>query len=169
MYLQYTATSSPGGITGNSTGSPIYVYGLTPGQSYTFTVVATTDYGVSNDVSTSSAAFVAGSKPGNIQTLEAAAGNAAVTLTWTDVGIGTGTIRTNLPLIDYINQRIAVVGGDWQSHEGNRLTGNSFVAGDNCKYGIFYILNREQLLGGSHVAAIILGAPGTADGIITRT
>ena len=34
----YTATSSPGGITGTSTSTPISVTGLTAGQPYTFTV-----------------------------------------------------------------------------------------------------------------------------------
>ena len=42
---QYTATSSPGSITGNSTSSPTTVSGLTNGTSYTFTVSATTGAG----------------------------------------------------------------------------------------------------------------------------
>jgi hypothetical protein len=37
----YTVTSSPGGVTGTGTGSPITVTGLTNGTSYTFTVIAT--------------------------------------------------------------------------------------------------------------------------------
>jgi hypothetical protein len=37
----YTATSSPSGITGNSSTSPITVSGLATGTSYTFTVTAT--------------------------------------------------------------------------------------------------------------------------------
>jgi hypothetical protein len=38
--VTYTATSSPGGITASSSGSPINVTGLTNGTAYTFTVVA---------------------------------------------------------------------------------------------------------------------------------
>jgi chitodextrinase len=48
----YTVTSSPGGITGTGTGSPITVTGLTIGTSYTFTVIATN----ANGNSTASAA-----------------------------------------------------------------------------------------------------------------
>ena len=38
--VTYTATSSPGGFTGSSSGSPISVSGLSDGTAYTFTVVA---------------------------------------------------------------------------------------------------------------------------------
>jgi hypothetical protein len=38
----YTATSSPGGITGTGASSPVTVSGLTAGTAYTFTVTATT-------------------------------------------------------------------------------------------------------------------------------
>jgi hypothetical protein len=41
----YTAISSPGGITGTGTSSPITISGLTTGTAYTFTVVATNAYG----------------------------------------------------------------------------------------------------------------------------
>lgn len=53
--VTYTATSDPGGITATGSSSPILVSGLTPGTSYTFTVKATTDYGVDSDVSSVSA------------------------------------------------------------------------------------------------------------------
>ena len=46
--ITYTATSSPGGFTGTSATSPISVTGLTTGTAYTFTVVGTTNYGVSS-------------------------------------------------------------------------------------------------------------------------
>jgi uncharacterized protein (TIGR02145 family) len=43
----YTATSSPGGLTGIGTASPITVTGLTNGTAYTFTVIATNANGIS--------------------------------------------------------------------------------------------------------------------------
>ena len=52
--ITYTATSSPGGLTGTSATSPISVTGLTTGTAYTFTVVGTTNYGVSSLTSGSS-------------------------------------------------------------------------------------------------------------------
>lgn len=52
--VTYTATSSPGNITGTSTTSPITVSGLTNGTAYTFTVTATTSYGVTSDSSSAS-------------------------------------------------------------------------------------------------------------------
>lgn len=52
--VTYTATSSPGGLTGTSTSSPVTVSGLTAGTAYTFTVRATTSYGVTGPASASS-------------------------------------------------------------------------------------------------------------------
>jgi len=51
--VTYTATSSPGGFTGTGS-SPITVSGLTNGTAYTFTVKATTSYGVTGPASASS-------------------------------------------------------------------------------------------------------------------
>jgi uncharacterized protein (TIGR02145 family) len=51
----YTVTSSPGGITGTGSGSPITVSGLTNGTNYTFTVVATNAIGNSSPSTASSA------------------------------------------------------------------------------------------------------------------
>jgi hypothetical protein len=51
--VTYTATSSPGSFTGTGT-SPITVSGLTNGTAYTFTVKATTSYGVTGPSSAAS-------------------------------------------------------------------------------------------------------------------
>ncbi len=47
MIREYTVTSSPGGITTSGSSSPILMTGLTPGESYTFTVTATNTIGES--------------------------------------------------------------------------------------------------------------------------
>ena len=52
--ITYTATSSPGGLTGTSATSPITVSGLTTGTAYTFTVVGNTNYGVASVASAAS-------------------------------------------------------------------------------------------------------------------
>jgi len=52
--ITYTATSSPGGLTGTSATSPITVSGLTNGTAYTFTVVGNTNYGVASVASAAS-------------------------------------------------------------------------------------------------------------------
>ena len=49
----FTATSSPGSITGTSATSPITVTGLSSNTAYTFTIVATNAYGVSTASSAS--------------------------------------------------------------------------------------------------------------------
>ena len=52
----YTATSSPGSITGTGASSPVTVSGLTNGTAYTFTVTATNSYGTSVASSASNSA-----------------------------------------------------------------------------------------------------------------
>lgn len=51
--ITYVATSNPGNFTGTGS-SPITVSGLNNGTSYTFTVVGTTDYGVSSETTAAS-------------------------------------------------------------------------------------------------------------------
>lgn len=54
--VDYTATSTPGGITGTSAGNPILVTGLTKGTAYTFTVRANNSRGSSIESSASNSA-----------------------------------------------------------------------------------------------------------------
>ena len=54
IIINYTATSSPGGLIGTGMSSPITISGLTPYESYTFTVSATNSGGTSIQSSASS-------------------------------------------------------------------------------------------------------------------
>jgi predicted phage tail protein len=79
----YTVTSSPGGVMATTTGAlGVVVNGLTNGQSYTFTVVATNGVGPSAP-STASLSVTPATLPGIPGTPSAVRGNQQVTLTWT--------------------------------------------------------------------------------------
>ena len=98
--VTYTVTSSPGGVTATGSSSPLRVTGLTAGTAYTFTVVATTNYGVSSDASSASNSVTAGNGPGAPTSATASAGNGQATVSWTAAAAGTGStlyrVRTYL-------------------------------------------------------------------------
>ena len=76
----YTATSSPGGLTGTGTSSPITVSGLATGTSYTFTVTATNAVGTGAASAASNAVLITSNlTPTNLTLLGSviAEGNAA--------------------------------------------------------------------------------------------
>jgi uncharacterized protein (TIGR02145 family) len=75
----YTVTSSPGGITGTGSGSPITVSGLTNGTSYTFTVVATNSIG-NSVASSASTAVTPNTVPDPPTAVVATAGNASASV-----------------------------------------------------------------------------------------
>jgi len=79
----YTVTSSPGGITGTGSGSPITLSGLSNGTAYTFSVVATNAIGNSSPSTASSAVTPSVSAPGSPTSIIAVAGNAQATISFT--------------------------------------------------------------------------------------
>jgi hypothetical protein len=87
----YTVTSNPGGFTGSGTSSPITVTGLQSGQSYTYTVTATNNYGTSAE-SSASAGVTATTVP-QAPTIGTATGaDSSATLTFTAGATGGSSI-----------------------------------------------------------------------------
>ena len=88
----YTVTSSPGGLTGTGSSSPISVSGLTPNTIYTFTVTATNSGGTSVASSASSAVTTQTSSPtiGIVTVLDVS----SVSVAFTAPSGGTGTITS---------------------------------------------------------------------------
>ena len=85
----YTATSSPGNITGTAVTSPITVTGLSAGTSYTFTVTATNADGTSGP-----------SQPSNTITTDSTAPGAPTIGTATKTGTSTATVAFLAPASD---------------------------------------------------------------------
>lgn len=82
----YTVTSSPEGITGSGSGSPITITGLTPATAYTFTVTATNSAGTSVP-----------SAPSNEITADAAAPGAPTIGLVTKINSTSATVRFTPP------------------------------------------------------------------------
>lgn len=89
----YTATSSPGGLTGTASSSPITVSGLTNGTSYTFTVTATNSNGT-GPASASSNAAIPATVPSAPAAPVATGGNAQASLTFSAPANGGSAITS---------------------------------------------------------------------------
>jgi hypothetical protein len=81
--ITYTATSSPGNLTGTGS-SPITVSGLTTGTAYTFTVQGTTNYGVTSAVSSASNSVTPAS-PSSFESIATASGSGVSTITFSSI------------------------------------------------------------------------------------
>jgi hypothetical protein len=91
----YTATSSPGSVTGTGTTSPITVTGLTNGTAYTFTVHATNSVGNSAESAASNSVTpIVTTVPGAPTIGTATAGNASATVAFTPPGSNGGSAIT---------------------------------------------------------------------------
>ncbi len=101
----YTATSSPGGITGTGASSPITVSGLTAGTPYTFTVHATNAVGNSAESAASNSATPSASVtvPGAPTIGTAVGGDTTATANWTAPGSNGGSAITGYEVKTYDN------------------------------------------------------------------
>jgi hypothetical protein len=90
----YTVTSSPGGITGQGSGSPITVAGLTNGTAYTFTVTATNAAWI-GPASSPSNQVTPATVPGAPTNATATAGNAQATVSFTAPASNGGSAITS--------------------------------------------------------------------------
>jgi len=79
----YTATSSPGGLTGTSASSPITVSGLTAGTAYTFTVTATNANGTSAASAASNS--VTPAVPTSYESIASFTGSGTSTITFSSI------------------------------------------------------------------------------------
>jgi hypothetical protein len=114
--VTYTATSSPGGITGTSASSPITVSGLTAGFSYTFTVTAT------NAIASSAASSASNSITAAFL---AVAGYVAGGITSLGGSVGSTAVRK----VQYSNDSISTLGATVSGREGAAGLSNSGTAG----------------------------------------
>jgi hypothetical protein len=92
----YTVTSNTGGFTGTGAGSPISVTGLTPGNSYTFTVTATNAAGFTSAASSASNSITATTIPA-VPTIgtATAASSTSVSVAFTAGGTGGLSVTYN--------------------------------------------------------------------------
>lgn len=82
--VTYTATSSPGSLTGTATSSPVTVSGLTTGTAYTFTVKATTSYGVTG-ASSAASNSVTPASPSSYESIASLSGSGVNTITFSSI------------------------------------------------------------------------------------
>jgi hypothetical protein len=141
--VTYRAISSPGGIEGTSTTSPITVNGLTAGTAYTFTVRAETTYGVSGQASSSSNSITP-------QVSYAVTSNFNASGTYT-VPSGTNMIA------------VSVLGGGNSGNAGNSGGGSSGGSGGNGGNGSRgVVFNSYAVTPGQSFSVTVAGASGTS-------
>lgn len=133
--VTYTATSSPGSLTGTATSSPITVSGLTTGTAYTFTVKATTSYGVTG-ASSAASNSVTPATPSSFESIS--------TITLGSTG---GVSFTSIPsTYKHLQLRCSLIGNDASliTVRYNGDTGSNYarhwIFGDGTNIG----LNGEQ-------------------------
>ena len=120
----YTVTSSPGGLTGTGSASPITVSGLTNGTPYTFTVTATNSVGTGS-ASSASSSVVPATVAGAPTSLVTTPGQSQIGLSWTAPSSNGGSSIT-----DYTVQYKLTSSGTWLTFaDGTSTTTSAIVTG----------------------------------------
>jgi hypothetical protein len=139
--VTYTATSSPGSLTGTATSSPITVSGLTTGTAYTFTVKATTSYGVTGPSSAASNSITPASQ------------NSYESIATVTVGSPTANVTfTSIPsTYTHLQIRLNTVVASWVTLQFNNDTGNNYACqslrGDGSTANAYGTPSPDQIFG----------------------
>jgi len=130
----YTATSSPGGLTGTGASSPITVSGLTAGTAYTFTVTATNANGTSSASSPSNS--VTPEVPASYDSIATYIGNdTASTITFTSIP---QTYKVLIVRISMVSTSSGVVTAQPNADTGSNIQGIYYGTATQSAYNSFY-------------------------------
>lgn len=117
--VTYTATSSPGSLTGTATSSPVTVSGLTSGTAYTFTVKATTSYGVTG-ASSAASNSVTPANPSSYESIASTTGGGAYSITFSSIPTGYKSLQVRFSFQNASNN------GDWLFMQFNGDTAGNY-------------------------------------------
>jgi hypothetical protein len=168
----YTATSSPGGLTGTGSGSPLIVTGLTNGTAYTFTVTASNPFGSATSASSNSVtpSGAPGTPAAPTASLPSTYGNTTASVSWV------APSNNGSAITDYVVQYSSDSGGSWTTFADGISTSTSTTV-TGLTNGVSYIFRVAAVNGAgtgnysasSNSVTPLAGKLPTPTGSITET